>query len=63
MAGGPEILQYIKDTTARLGLDKHTRFKSRVVEAVWNETEGKWNLTSQHTRDGRTRPHGLTFDS
>lgn len=63
MASGPEIIQYIKDTTAKLGLDKHTRFNSRVNDAVWNEPEGKWNLKSDHVAQYYNENHGLTLDS
>ena len=36
IADGPSILQYIKDTAAEEGIDKHIRFHHRIVRADWS---------------------------
>ncbi|KAF2136375.1 uncharacterized protein K452DRAFT_259191, partial [Aplosporella prunicola CBS 121167] len=41
---GPEIQQYIKRTVKKWGLDEKVQFNSRIVEAVWAESVGKWRV-------------------
>ncbi|KAK4990721.1 hypothetical protein LTR66_006724 [Elasticomyces elasticus] len=43
-AEGPEIWQYIKDTTIKYGLDEKVVFESKVVETVWDDEAGVWNI-------------------
>jgi cation diffusion facilitator CzcD-associated flavoprotein CzcO len=47
MAGGAEILKYIQGTAKKFDLEKCMRFNTKVLEATWNENEGKWNLASK----------------
>ncbi|KAL4957625.1 hypothetical protein BDW69DRAFT_200462 [Aspergillus filifer] len=51
-AKGPEIQQYILDTTEKFGLREKIQFNSKVTSAIWNEDEGKWDLTVQRDGDG-----------
>ncbi|KAL4998472.1 hypothetical protein BDV10DRAFT_167114 [Aspergillus recurvatus] len=46
-AKGPEIQQYILDTTEKYGLTEKVQFNTRVISSVWNEDEGKWELKLQ----------------
>lgn len=41
---GAEVWQYIKDTTSKYGLDETVRFNSKIIEAIWNNTDGKWDI-------------------
>ncbi|KAL4798345.1 hypothetical protein BDV19DRAFT_21008 [Aspergillus venezuelensis] len=50
-AKGAEIQQYIVDTTEKFGLRDEIQFNSRVTSAIWNEIEGKWDLTVQRGGD------------
>ncbi|KAF5651837.1 hypothetical protein F25303_3879 [Fusarium sp. NRRL 25303] len=43
-ASGPEIWAYIKRTSDKYGLAETVRFESKVTDATWNESAGKWNL-------------------
>ena len=56
IADGASILQYIKDTAAETGVDKHIRFDHRVLAADWSSAEACWQVTARahrHRRDGR----------
>lgn len=44
IADGPAILQYIKDTAAKFGIDKKIQFNHKVIDASWNDDEKMWTL-------------------
>ncbi len=44
IADGPAILQYIKDTAAKFGIDKKIKFNHKVVDASWSDAEKMWTL-------------------
>jgi cation diffusion facilitator CzcD-associated flavoprotein CzcO len=44
IADGPAILDYIRDTAATFGLDRHIRFRHRIVAARWSSAEARWTL-------------------
>ncbi|KAL4923134.1 flavin-containing monooxygenase [Aspergillus undulatus] len=46
-AKGPEIQQYILNTTEKYGLREKVQFSTKVVSAIWNEESGKWDLKVQ----------------
>ena len=54
IADGPSILQYIKDTAAEEGIDKHIRFKHRIVKADWSTADAHWRVTAERTDTGET---------
>jgi monooxygenase len=54
IADGPSILQYIKDTAAEEGIDKHIRFHHRIVKADWSTDEARWHITAERTDTGET---------
>jgi len=45
LADGPAILQYIKDTAAKFGIDKKIQYHHKVVDASWSDTEKLWTIT------------------
>lgn len=45
IADGPSILQYIKDTAAKFGIDKKIQFNHKVTEASWSDEDKMWTLT------------------
>jgi cation diffusion facilitator CzcD-associated flavoprotein CzcO len=51
IADGPTILEYIHETAAEFGLDKHIRYSTRVVAADWSSEDARWTLQLQ-TRSG-----------
>ncbi|KAI5814907.1 hypothetical protein BZA77DRAFT_317773 [Pyronema omphalodes] len=43
-AKGPEIWEYVKNTSNKHGLEKNVKFQSKVIECIWSEADGKWKL-------------------
>jgi cation diffusion facilitator CzcD-associated flavoprotein CzcO len=43
--GGPEIFAYIKQTADKYNLTKDIQLNSKVVDAEWKESDGKWHVT------------------
>jgi cation diffusion facilitator CzcD-associated flavoprotein CzcO len=54
IADGDSILQYIKDTAAKEGIDQHIRFHHRIVRADWSSDDARWNITAERTDTGET---------
>ena len=44
IAAGAPICDYIRETAARYGIDRHIRFGHRVVRASWSSPEARWTL-------------------
>ncbi len=44
IADGPDILNYVRDTAGENGIDKHVRFRHRVVRASWSSAEALWTV-------------------
>jgi monooxygenase len=56
IAGGGEILRYLRDTAAAYGVDQRISYHSRVVGADWSSGDARWTVTVEHTDTGaRTR--------
>ncbi|MBV9830702.1 MAG: NAD(P)/FAD-dependent oxidoreductase [Marmoricola sp.] len=51
IADGPSILSYIRDTAATFDLEKHVRYRTRVVAADWSTEEQRWTVELE-TNDG-----------
>ena len=50
IADGPSIMAYLEETVAEYGIDKHIRYRHRVLSADWSDAENRWNLRVE--RDG-----------
>ena len=57
MAGGPEIRQYAQDVVKKFNLDKHAQLETSVLEAAWNEADGKWDLKGALTASLGQKPN------
>ena len=44
IADGPAILKYIRDTAKTCGVEKHIRYRHRVVSAAWRSGRASWRL-------------------
>jgi monooxygenase len=44
IADGPSILQYIRETAAAFGIDRHIRFNHRVRRATWSSADARWTV-------------------
>ena len=45
IADGPKILDYLRSTAARHGIDARIRFGHKVVAASWSTAEARWTVT------------------
>ncbi|EKF21273.1 FAD-containing monooxygenase EthA [Mycolicibacterium hassiacum DSM 44199] len=48
IADGPSILAYLKETAAEFGIDKHIRYRHRVVAADWSDADNRWTVRVEH---------------
>lgn len=54
IADGPAILGYIRETAAENGIDRHIRFRHKVVAASWSTPDAIWTVEVEHApADGR----------
>lgn len=44
IADGPSILQYIKDTASKFGIDKNIRYNHKIIDANWDDNTQLWTL-------------------
>ena len=44
IAGGPAILQYVRETASIYGIDQKIRFNHRVRHATWSSAEAMWTI-------------------
>lgn len=51
IADGPSILNYVRETAAENGIDKHIRFGHRVTSAAWSSTSAYWTITAMTAPD------------
>jgi cation diffusion facilitator CzcD-associated flavoprotein CzcO len=42
--GGEEIFQYMKRATEKYNLARDVVFNSKVIESIWDEERGKWEI-------------------
>jgi monooxygenase len=54
IADGPTILQYIRDTAAEAGIDRHIRFRHRVLRLEWHTGDARWHVTAERSDTGET---------
>ena len=44
IADGAAIMAYLKETTTEFGIDKHIRYRHKVVAADWSDNDQRWTL-------------------
>ena len=47
IADGPSILDYVRDTAAEYGVDRHIRFGHRATGAAWSSAEAVWTVSAE----------------
>ncbi|MEU2039752.1 flavin-containing monooxygenase [Nocardia niwae] len=61
IADGPSILRYITETATEYGIDRHIRYRTKVVAADWDSAAARWTLTlAQRDASGATESRTLT---
>ncbi|MFI5776410.1 flavin-containing monooxygenase [Nocardia sp. NPDC051570] len=54
IADGPSILDYVRETAAEAGIDRHIRFGHRARRAEWSSDEQRWTVTARRADTGDT---------
>ncbi len=54
IADGPAILDYIRETAAENGIDRHIRLGHRVVRASWSSEQARWTVEVNLSETGET---------
>jgi cation diffusion facilitator CzcD-associated flavoprotein CzcO len=54
IADGPSILEYVKETAAEHGVDRHIRYRHRATKAVWSSDTATWTVDAVRTDTGET---------
>jgi len=52
IASGPAIWNYICETAAHYGIDRHIRLGHRMIRAAWSSADARWTVEAQ-TKSGR----------
>ena len=47
IADGPSILNYIRETAAKYGIDRKIRFNHRVKRAAWSSADAAWTVEAE----------------
>ncbi len=61
MADGAHIRDYIRDTAAETGVEKHIRFGTRVVGAAWSSADARWTVTVASDAGEQTLTCGFLY--
>ncbi|WP_405137038.1 flavin-containing monooxygenase [Nocardia sp. NBC_01388] len=61
IADGGSILEYVRDTAAEGGIDKHIRYRHRVVRADWSSIDDRWTVTADHDGESVTMTANFLF--
>ncbi|MGH6950972.1 MAG: flavin-containing monooxygenase [Vitreimonas sp.] len=48
IADGPAIWNYVNETAREYGVDRHIRFRHRVVRCSWSSEEALWTVEAEH---------------
>ncbi len=54
IADGASIRQYVRDTAAEAGIDRHIRFHRKVRRASWSSDAARWTVELEDTQTGET---------
>ncbi|WP_378731333.1 flavin-containing monooxygenase [Nocardia brasiliensis] len=54
IADGDTILDYVRETAAENGIDRHIRFRHRVLSAEWSSADNRWTVLAERTDTGET---------
>ena len=61
IADGARILNYVRETAAENGIDKHIRYNHRVKRAAWSTPEARWRVEVERiSGEGATEIIGFT---
>jgi cation diffusion facilitator CzcD-associated flavoprotein CzcO len=49
IADGPSILNYVRETAAENGVDRHIRYQHRVAKSRWSSDDATWSIEAHRT--------------
>jgi len=52
IAGGGDILRYLRETAAAFGIDQQISYHCRVTGADWSSGDARWTVTVEHASTG-----------
>ena len=58
IADGPSIMEYLRETVAEFGIDRHIRFGHSVRRAEWSSDDATWTVSAgahRRRRDAASR--------
>ena len=55
IAAGGKILDYLRETAAEYGIDRHIRFRTKAVSASWSPRQARWTVRTEDTESGEQR--------
>lgn len=61
IADGPSILNYIEETAAENGIDRHIRLNHKVVKVSWSTTAAAWTVDIERTDRGERQQVTCNF--
>lgn len=59
IADGPSIMNYLKETVAEYGIDKHIEYNQKVIAADWSDVDNRWTVRIE--TDGQVRDVSAEF--
>ncbi|AXQ30099.1 NAD(P)/FAD-dependent oxidoreductase [Solimonas sp. K1W22B-7] len=60
IADGPSILSYVRQTAKDGGIDRHIRFRQKVLRSSWSSAEARWTVEAQGP-DGAVTRYSCSF--
>jgi monooxygenase len=48
LGSGERILEYLRDTAREYDVERHIRYRHRVVRATWDDVDARWTVEAEH---------------
>lgn len=61
IADGPAILRYLEDTARENGIERHIRYRHRVIAAHWSTAEARWTVEVEAGEAGEAKQFTCAF--
>ena len=61
IADGPSILEYVRQTAREHDVDRHIRFRHKVVRASWSSDDARWTVEAECGEARETRRYTCRF--
>ncbi|MFC4821697.1 flavin-containing monooxygenase [Dokdonella ginsengisoli] len=61
ISDGGLILDYLRETAAEFGIDRHIRYRQRVIAAAWSSSEAKWRVDVETGENRERRQYTCGF--